>query len=690
MTVTSQIPAFPDARMKVGPLIQPDQVERIGRIVAVTGGHAVVLLDSHDGVHDGTVKGPQIGTLLKADTTSAITLALVSALSSPMPSQGGTEREMHIVEVEFIGELPKGPNGKAVSFRRGVSNYPSLGDAVYRADRDELAMAYACDSESSVRVGHIQQDSSIPAMIKVDDMLGKHFSILGTTGTGKSCAVALILRRILEKNPQAHILLLDVHREYAQSFKGISEIITPENMSLPFWLLNFEEAVEILVGNQPNRDADVEILRELIPQAKIRYMNNQRRDKSALARSTLLENQSIGVDTPIPYRTSDLTGVLEEYIGKLDLRGELAPYKRLKAKLESISRDPRYSFMLGSLTVQDNMAQVLSRIFRIPVNGKPIAILELGGLPSEIINVVVSVLARLAFDFGVWSAGKIPITFVCEEAHRYVPNDKSLGFEPTKRAISKIAKEGRKYGVSLCIVTQRPAELDPTILSQCNTIFSLRLTNERDQAILKAGISDAAASLLEFMPTMGTGEAITFGEGVALPTRVKFDMLPPDELPRSNTASFTKNWAHDVPDDGFLQEIVHRWRAQTFNPDGSTYNADTAGAMPAAAAASAPATQPVAQQQLSLAQRLAAQPAPRTGMPPLQAATGFGHAAPPVRPALQPGSAGDPARPSLRRMPPAGPDQPQQAPLPQPVAPAGGQPASAQPNLASLLKQFRS
>ncbi len=167
----------------------------------------------------------------------------------------------------------------------------------------------------------------------------------------------------------------------------------------------------------------------------------------------------------------------------------------------------------------------------------------------------------------MWSAGQIPITFVCEEAHRYVPIDKTLGFEPTKRAISRIAKEGRKYGVSLCIVTQRPAELDPTILSQCNTIFSMRLTNERDQQILRAGISDAAASLLEFMPTMGTGEAITFGEGVALPTRIKFDMLPADCWPKSNTASFTKNWAKDLPDDGFLNDIVVRWRAQSHNPE---------------------------------------------------------------------------------------------------------------------------
>jgi len=525
-------------------------------------------------------------------------------------------------------------------------------------------MAYACDIESSVRVGHIQQDPGIPAMIKVDDMLGKHFSVLGTTGTGKSCTVALILRRILEKNPQAHILLLDMHREYAQSFQGMAEVVTPDNMSLPFWLLNFDEAVEILIGNQPNRDTDVEILRDMIPMAKARYLTNQRRgEKPTMSRrESGIETNNIGVDTPIPFRTSDLIGVVEEHIGKLDLRGELAPYKRLKAKLESISRDPRYAFMFGSLTVQDNMAAILSRIFRIPVNGKPIAIIELGGLPSEIINVVVSVLARMAFDFGVWSAGRVPITFVCEEAHRYVPNDKTTGFEPTKRAISKIAKEGRKYGVSLCIVTQRPAELDPTILSQCNTIFSLRLTNERDQDILKAGISDTAASLLDFMPTMGTGEAITFGEGVALPTRIKFDMLPENELPRSNTASFTKNWAKDLPDDSFLHEIVSRWRAQTYNPDSSNYAAEIAQgevapshaqpaiptASPAAGFGAAPAPAP---SRLSQQQPWTSQPAPA-----------------PVE------------RPTLRRQPAASP----------PPAPASGQGSVAQQNLASLLKQFRS
>ncbi len=661
MTLASQLGPPPELHMT--PLA--GEAERMGRIVAVTGAHAIILLDAVDGFFDENKRGAEIGTLMKVETPGSITLALISALSSPMPTHSSTEKELRIVEVEFIGELPRNEKGEPKSFRRGVSNYPSLGDIVFRANRSELAMAYACDADTAVRVGHIQQDPSIPAMIKIDEMLGKHFAILGTTGTGKSCTVALILRRILERNPQAHILLLDVHREYAQSFKGISEVITPDNMALPFWLLNFDEAVEILVGQQSNREADVEVLREIIPIAKARYMGNMRRDKAGVpSRSSIVDN-NIGVDTPIPFRTSDLTGVLEEYIGKLELRGELAPYKRIKARIEAISRDPRYAFMFGSLTVQDNMAAVLAKLFRIPVNGKPIAILELGGLPSEIINVVVSVLARLAFDFGVWSGGKVPITFICEEAHRYVPNDKTTGFEPTKRAISRIAKEGRKYGVSLGIVTQRPAELDPTILSQCNTIFSLRLTNERDQEILRAGISDAAASLLEFMPTMGAGEAITFGEGVALPTRIKFDLLPAHELPRSNTASFTTNWAKDLPDDTFLHEVVSRWRAQTYNPDSSNYSIDNA--VPAVEnAAPVGVTRPD-----PLSPTLAQRPSLRrdVGVAPQQqgytqqqaytqpqAPTGFGRSAAP-----------------------SAPSSPQ---------PPTGQPGQ-QPSLASLIKQFR-
>jgi hypothetical protein len=206
------------------------------------------------------------------------------------------------------------------------------------------------------------------------------------------------------------------------------------------------------------------------------------------------------------------------------------------------------------------MAQILGRIFRVPVNDKPITILELTGLPAEITNVVVSVLCRLTFDFALWSEGQVPVTLVCEEAHRYVPAKANLGFEPCKRAIAKIAKEGRKYGASLCVVTQRPAEIDPTILSQCNTVFALRMSNDRDQEIVKSAIADTGSGLLEFLTALGQREAIAFGDGVTLPVRIKFDELPKHCMPRSSTASFTEKWQRSVGDDGFLEGIVERWR----------------------------------------------------------------------------------------------------------------------------------
>ena len=217
--------------------------------------------------------------------------------------------------------------------------------------------------------------------------------------------------------------------------------------------------------------------------------------------------------------------------------------------------------MFGSLTIQDHMAEIVGRMFRVPVNDKPIAILELTGVPSEVVNVVVSLICRMTFDFALWGDGNVPVTLVCEEAHRYVPNNRKLGFEPTRRAIARIAKEGRKYGVSLCVVSQRPSELDQTILSQCNTVFAMRLSNERDQAFVKAAIFDAAASLLDFLPSMGTREAIVFGDGVTLPGRIRFGDLPEDAMPRGRTASFTEKWHGSEKTTEYLRDVVARWRS---------------------------------------------------------------------------------------------------------------------------------
>ena len=542
----------------------------IGRIVSVTGSKSIVLLDggSPEPGSDKRAKSPahrpEMGTLLAIDTANTVVLAIVSALSVPVPAQREGDVEIWIAELGLVGELWRPKNGKPGSFNRGVTVYPTLGDRVRVASKPELEMAFMGDTRGSVRVGSIRQDASIPAMIKVDDLLGKHFAILGTTGTGKSCTTALILRAILKENPAAHLVLLDPHNEYSTAFPEWAEVVSPRNMQLPYWLLTFEEFIEVVLGHTADRKQEVELLQELIPVAKGRYTQSRADAKSnATLRKGLNPETKYTVDTPVPYRTSDLLAIIDDRMGKLENKKDISPYRNIKQRLEYICQDPRYAFMFGSLTVHDSMAQILGRIFRVPVAGKPITILELTGIPHEVVNVVVSVLCRMTFDFALWSEGAVPVTLVCEEAHRYVPLNASMGFEPCKRAIAKIAKEGRKYGASLCIVTQRPSEIDPTILSQCNTVFALRMSNDRDQEIVTSAISDTGQGLLEFLPALGQREAIAFGDGVALPVRIKFDELAKECMPRSSTARFSEKWQRSVGDEGFLEGIVERWRASS-------------------------------------------------------------------------------------------------------------------------------
>jgi hypothetical protein len=219
--------------------------------------------------------------------------------------------------------------------------------------------------------------------------------------------------------------------------------------------------------------------------------------------------------------------------------------------------------MFNNVFIEDMMVQVLGDLFRLPINGQPITVMQLAGFPAEVVDSVVSVLCRMAFEFGVWSDGAAPLLIACEEAHRYAPADRKLGFGPTRKALSRVAKEGRKYGVFLGAVTQRPAELDPTILSQCSTVFAMRMANDRDQAIVKSAVPDAGSSLVEFLPSLGTREAIAFGEGVPLPTRFRFKDVAADRLPMSQSGLQARLDSDEAIDDDFLHAVVDRWREAT-------------------------------------------------------------------------------------------------------------------------------
>ena len=523
----------------------------IGRIVAVSGAQIVVLLHGEPDGANETQQRLQIGALVKVNVSGYVVFGIVGGLSIPVPAHDSSTSEYGLAEVELLGECHINGEQKLSDFCRGVSVMPSLGDEVVPTNQTDLSLVYATTPLTSVRVGAVHQDRDLAACVVTDDLLGKHFAVLGATGCGKSCAVAIILRAILKRFTHGHILLLDMHSEYASAFGDMAENLDTTTLKLPYWLLTFAEFEEIVLGGENNdRGSMAAIFSEVIVAAK----------KIMLGDSKMCER--VTPDMPVPYRLSDVTRLIDEEVGRLDKTLKSTPYLRLKALIESIRIDSRFGFMFPGIGVRDNMVAILSQFFRVPVAGKPITILDLSGVPSEILNIVISVLCRMTFEFSLWNDRAMPVTLVCEEAHRYAPREVNRGFEPAKLALSRIAREGRKYGVSLCVVSQRPSELAPEVLSQCNTIFAMRMSNQNDQAFVQAMLADSAFRLLDVLPSLGNAEAIAIGEGVSVPVRICFDEIPEDQRPRSGTASFSSAWSEDVKDEKFIETVVERWRNQ--------------------------------------------------------------------------------------------------------------------------------
>lgn len=520
------------------------ELVHVGRVVSTSGNQIIILLD-HSG---GPRSDIQVGCLVCLRSPHAKVYGVIEGLSTPAPVEAGDATELKIAEIGLLGEIADALHNELADvqprFRRGVSKLPSLDAEVYLATQEDTENVYALVRRRTVSIGSVYQNPCVAARISVDDMLCKHFAILGTTGTGKSCALALILKRVLEQSPNGHVLMLDPHGEYGHAFGASAECLTADNFRLPFWLCTFEEFSEIVFHHE-NHDVSAEAmhLRELVLAAKTR------------AASVSSGWGRVSVDTPIPYSMNELNRLLEQAIGSLDNRSNLPPYLRLKARLNALQADRRYDFLFDNgMSLHDNFTAVLGRLFRVPACGKPLAILDLASIPSELLNVVVAVICRLAFDFAVHVGQQWPLLLICEEAHRYAPQDAALGFEPAKRALSRIAKEGRKYGISLGLVSQRPSELASSILSQCNTVFAFRMSNERDQEIIQATLAEASSAMFSVLPFLGSCEAIAVGEGVSIPMRLRFDQLDENERPRSKSASFSDCW--QASDDNTTGELA--------------------------------------------------------------------------------------------------------------------------------------
>ena len=240
-------------------------------------------------------------------------------------------------------------------------------------------------------------------------MVRKHFAVFGTTGVGKSSGVALLLRQILDARPDLRVFLIDPHNEYGHCFDDRAQVLSPKNLKLPFWLFNFEEIVDVFFRGRPGVDEEVEILSELIPIAKSIFAPNNGPGARRIVRNDP-KSSGVTVDTPVPYRLEDLIRLIDERMGKLENRSAWARYHRLITRIETARNDPRYGFMFDNANVGgDTMVETLSTLFRLPPNGMPMTIMQLAGFPAEVVDSVVSVLLRMAFEFGLWSDGAFPL-----------------------------------------------------------------------------------------------------------------------------------------------------------------------------------------------------------------------------------------------------------------------------------------
>lgn len=524
---------------------------RLGTVLDVNGDHARCALDLRaltrlrQGGGDAPIRATSIGCYVKIGVGGQWLLGVISNLEADR-----SDSQLAWANIDFLGEGPQTPDGHLGGFQRGVTVYPLAGDEVYLALKADLERAFSPESQPHIEIGTVYPTSDVRASLLYDKMLSRHFAVLGSTGCGKSTLVSLMLHRIMAAAPEGHIVVLDPHGEYSAAFAATGNVYNVENLEIPYWMMNLEEHCEAFIPDtEESREVDINVMAKCLFAARLK--NDEFRDSA-----------EITADSPIPYVEGDLIDTLDAEMGKLEKQADLQIYMRLKLTIEQFFTDARYKFIFNDAFRQKSMTEFLGDLLRIPADGKPISIIDLSGAPSRIVSVIVSLLSRIILDYAIWTdrARRTPILLVCEEAQRYLPAVHSDRAMSAERQLERIAREGRKYGVSLGLVTQRPSELSETALSQCGTIIALRLTNLDDQARIKATLPESSRSLVQLIPALQNRECIIAGEGARVPVRVRIDEVEPAIRPASSDPEFSQLWKQRLPGNAVIEDAVRRWR----------------------------------------------------------------------------------------------------------------------------------
>ena len=537
----------------------------IGYVIEVSGDRTMVELTVDTTVPlDGDYYPGQPGSHVKIpfrDINIIGTVASIRMLDvTPSMRQGqeaaGETISKKVAECLLIGTLSyKG------QFSRGVAVYPNVGQKVKMVGSEELKEIFSEFVNQDFSFACLSQAEGQRAFIHVDRFFGRHSAILGTTGSGKSCTVASILQQTINKYPDTHILVIDLHGEYDTAFPDGTQLIEADKVELPYWLLNFEEFQDLAVD-----------ISEFTAHNQITGLRNallQARQKTDEAEELGLGN-AVTVDSPIYF---DLQKMLQQI---RDWNTEMVPgakgkekkgplngvFDRFLIRFDSKINDPRFRFMFSPTNYSGNasLSQLLKEHLSIDT-GKRMTVIDLSGIPFEAVGVVVSVVSRVVYEFNFWNPDRreFPILMVFEEAHNYIPNRPEAKYSAARSAVERLAKEGRKYGIGIIVVSQRPKELSETVISQCNTFIAMRLTNPEDQNYVRRLVPDSLAGLMNMLPSLRTGEALIVGDSVVMPTRVLIDFPKPE--PKSADVKFAKHWAKGIEDMG-VDRVVKRWRAR--------------------------------------------------------------------------------------------------------------------------------
>lgn len=574
--------------------IKPIENLSIGKIIEVDGSRIIAELAPTISDLSRVFAGEnypigQFGSIIKVHFGRRSIYGLVSRLrmkadyqlEKGLPVASSDER---IIEADLFGEgewRRKGEDQFALEFERGVATYPLPQQTIYLTPKSELRSIYGDAKGAVIQLGEHVGSGGAPCYAELNELLGKHTAILGSTGAGKSGTVAAVIHSILERgliakhehwHPQ--IIILDPHNEYGKAFPAHQRLSTDEgSLKLPYWLLDLEESLSLFIGKTEFAATSQS---NIVKNALI-AVREQAADQLGLDKNQLT------VDSPIPYILGDSNGL--DHFGKKD--GELytegligainqqrpsgadkkahEDFSKVIRKVDSLLKDGRLKFMMESWDGgEDPLPAIVNQFLTQKTS---VQIVDLSGVPNEVAGVASAAIARIVFQLKVWQTEterqNSPVLLVCEEAHRYVPNRGEAQYEAAQSAIRRIAKEGRKYGVGLLLVSQRPSEVEATVLSQCNSWIVLRITNDADREHVRSVLPDSMSGLTKMLSGLRRQEAIFVGQAATLPTRVMIRSLSHDQLPRSNDVNFDEGWQQQAMTLDQIDTVVKKWRYQS-------------------------------------------------------------------------------------------------------------------------------